>query len=81
MRRLAIAWFHPHMLAMMFRRGFEIIENGIPDGAQIRNSGFDVKSGQFFLTLERESFAEVTKGQLIPDLPPVTVRELCSVKS
>lgn len=75
LRRIEI---RPEVLAMHLVTGSTYrVTDGIPDGAEVVDAGYDPAEGVFYLTLEHRSWTLVTEGEDIPTMD-VTFKELQS---
>lgn len=54
------------MMRVGWQRNLKVIENGIPEDAQLRNTFIEQSSGCIAFVIEHESFQEIADGALIP---------------
>lgn len=66
--RLRILTIGPEtLIAMLTQRATWSID-GVPEGAQVVDCGYDLNRRSFYVTLEHESFGLVPEGEYIPAL-------------
>lgn len=70
-RRLRLIQFDPIIFIAMLKTGMfiECVE-GVPDGTLIKGSGFDKRTGMFYIIVENLEFDQVPEGQALTEFRP-----------
>jgi hypothetical protein len=66
--RLKILTIGPETLIAVLTLKARLQLDGVPDGAQVVDCGYDIYRRSFYLTLEHETFEPVPQGEYIPPL-------------
>ena len=74
--RLARVAFSPEILIGLTRGKFEVVARAAPEGAVVRNCGYDQEIDAVYITIEHPSFAEVEPGEKILYLEQPQIRLL-----
>jgi hypothetical protein len=78
-RHLARVLVAPELLVSLVTGRFEVVENGLPVGVQVRGAGYGSECRALFVVVEHESFAPVSFGKVIPAAPAPVIRSLDSL--
>lgn len=73
---LARLLFTPELLAHLIRGRFEVVENAIPEDAQLRGVAYDAERGAVSLMLEHPSFPACEPGEVMAILPSPMIRAI-----
>jgi len=52
------------------------VESNLPDDISMVNAGWNDITGVFYITVESKEFQEIELGDVLPDFPAPTIKEL-----